>query len=298
MAVTNTGSWIDSVTEANPGYRALFDQEMQRLIPAEWMAAAMEFESNGAEEVYEWLNDLPEMQAFTGSMPYHDMKAEGFTLKNTRYATGIKLSRDVYDDDKAGVIKARITSLANAAARHKGKLVLKQFTTAFSDAGYDGVSLCNANHPTKTTVVSNTTGNSLSGANYNTAMAAFQNFTNYHDEPLGFSPTHLMYGPGLRATALSILFAEQISDGTTTVSNINNDGSVKPFMNPFLTGAYAAHWFLLDLSDQMKPVICQTRHEIELTDIVDSELQEVRFNATGRHAVGPGLWQKVYGSNA
>ena len=298
MAVTNTAAWISSVTEANPGYRALFFEEMQRLIPEEWMSLAMEFDSNGAEEVYEWLNDLPEMQAFTGAMNYSDMRAEGFVLKNTTYTGGIKLARATYDDDKTGVIKARITSLARAAARHKGKLVLKQFTSAFADVGYDGVALCSANHPVSGGVVSNTVAGALDAATYNTGVAAFQAFTNYSGEPLGFSPTHLMYGPSNRATAMGILKADYISDGTTTISNINNDGAVLPFYNPFLVGTYAAHWFLLDLSEDLKPVICQTRQDAELNDIIDSELLEVRFNANARHAVGPGLWQKVYGSSA
>jgi len=298
MAVTNRSSWIDNVTEANPGFRAFFMEEMQRLIPAEWMQAAMEFDSNGAEEVYEWLDDLPELQEWRGAMPFADMHAEGFTLKNKRYVRGIKVGRDAYDDDKEGVIKKRLTGLANVAARHIGKLVLKQFTTAFSDVGYDGQALCSAAHPTKTSTESNTVAGALSAATYNTGMSRFQSFANYEDEPLGFSPTHLMYGPGLRATALSILKADWVSDGTTSISNINNDGSVLPFRNPYLVGAYAAHWFLLDLSDGMKPIIMQKRQAPELTDIVDKEAQEVRFSVTARHAVGPGLWQKIYGSNA
>lgn len=63
----------------------------------------------------------------------------------------------------------------------------------------------------------------LTSANFNSVYAAMMGFKSEHGRPLGIRPNLLVVGPSNRASALQVIKAEQVSDGTTTVTNINRE---------------------------------------------------------------------------
>jgi len=63
----------------------------------------------------------------------------------------------------------------------------------------------------------------LDSANFEAAYAAMMSVTSDEGRPLGVKPNLLVCGPSNRAAALATIKAEQVSDGTTTITNINRD---------------------------------------------------------------------------
>jgi len=300
MSISNA----EKLRDAAVGFQELFRERFSALIGSSLSEmACMRANSAGSEEVYAWLAELPAVKEWVDERQVANMRAEGYTLRNLKWESTISVGADEIEDDKLDIIKPRVSNLAEQAAAHYDRLMTQRLVAGFTDLCYDGQALISAAHPRADggAAQSNTLGAvDLTAANFNTAWSRMASFVDDHGQPLGIVPTHLMYGPAKRAQAMSILVANDVSDGTTTVSNINR-GVVQGIMNPYITGN---SWYLMSLDRSVKPLILQVRQSPEFVAMDDPTRSDEAFmrdrylyGVKARHNVGYGMWQLIVGSS-
>jgi len=298
---------------ANHGFRVMFDET---LASADDMALAnllaTTFQSSSSDETYTWLGAAPTLkpwmnadadsQATGGSeRVISKLRSSSYVVKNLRWANGIEVDEQDFEDDKLGLIGMRVRSMAQAAAAHYVQLLIDLLTGGFSQNGYDAVPFFSATHPngdagTFDNLMTATLDDSLA---YDTAYKKMLSMKNENGDPAGVRPTHLVVGPDYRTTALALLVAEV---GVSGASNVNAN-SAELIVSPRLSGAHAAKWFLLDLSKPIRPLVLQIRQPLLFVPMtrLDDEIRFLRgkfmMGVEGRHNAGYGLPQYAVGSN-
>jgi phage major head subunit gpT-like protein len=281
----------ENLRAAARGFRALFYEALEG-VKTPYDLLAMVVDSTSPEETYSWLASLPRMREWVGDRVIHALAAAGFTIKNKDWEATIEVDRNDIIFDKLNLVRPRIQQLALAAAEHYLDLIVDLLVNGFDQLCYDGQYFFDTDHIGG----SNRTTAALSAASYQEGYAAMASLTDENGKSLNVIPTHLVYPPQLRATALQILEAEQIN-GTTNI----NRNSAQPLMLPQLA-AHPTKWFLLDLSKPIKPFILQVVKKVDFvgfedpTDEVVFMKKKFLYGIDSIDNAGYGLWQLAYGS--
>jgi phage major head subunit gpT-like protein len=287
---------------ANKGYRAVFFAALEQSAAkaqAITNLIAMHTESTGTEEDYDWLGSIPKMTEWTRDRSLARLRADGFTIKNKRWANGVAISRDVVEDDKLGIVTPRIQGMAEAAARHQKNLIVSLLNNAFtSGVAYDGQVFCSASHkdgdgPTQSNLVAHT----LDATYYQTARQQMMDLKDEEGENLDMEPTHLIVSTNLEKVGKDILQAERLASGATNVQK----GTAELLVLKGLSDSTA---FLCDLTKVLKPVILQHRSQVGFTSLNSPDdynvfmRNEFYFGAEYRGNAGYGFWQAIQGLKA
>ena len=297
------------IDESQVNFQARFNMALQA-VDDPMRAIAMEVPSTAGSEVHNWLGTVPGFSEWTDQRRVSSLRAENITLVNRDYSNAIEIGRNDMLDDRLGVVMPRIDQLASKAALHYGELIVDSMVQGFttgSDFGtaYDGAAFFSATHQddSEGPIQSNTAGGAaLSNAAYFAARAAMWSLTDDEDDPLGIKPDTLIVGPSQEELGLQLTEADLIASGGAGVTNVARR-TANLMISPRLVGAAASHWFLVSLSQAVRPIILQIREAIFSDFILEgSELtcrsKKLLFGAQGRHVVGYGLWQFAHGSNA
>lgn len=270
---------------------------------------AMEVPSTTAVENQDWLGAIPGLTEWLDERRLDNLRAENIVVINKDWSSGIRIDRNDIADDRLGIVTPRLQALAQKAGRHYGTLIadflLNGFATTKFGASYDGQAFFSASHksgdePTQ----SNTNAAALDPTAYDAARAGMQKLEDEFNEELGIMPTHILVGPDLERTALEVVKATAIANpaGTAGIQNVFA-GTAEVIVSPKIKGAFANHWFLLDLSMGVKPIGLQIREAITSSFVTDANgafvfmKKKFLFGAEGRHNCFYGLWQKAFGSS-
>ncbi|MHB9138187.1 MAG: Mu-like prophage major head subunit gpT family protein [Victivallaceae bacterium] len=129
----------------------------------------------------------------------------------------------------------------------------------------------------KKSVIVNKTTAALTAITFALAYKTMSLYCDHVGESLGVVPTHLMVGPALYDTAWDILVNEFSYDATDKVQVKNkNKGRCELILNKRFAGTSANHWYLMDCSGEIKPVIIQQSKLAKLTRI-DAANDEIVF---------------------
>jgi len=286
-----------TLDDANKSYRALFKDRFDKA-PVLWPLVAMEATSTGSEETYAWLGAVPMVREWVGPRVVESLKAEGYTIKNKKWANAIAVGRDEIEDDKLGMVRPRLEDLADAAAYAYDQVVFQMLSDGFTLVCYDTLSFYNAAHRDDPAAAaqSNRSVAPLSATSFRAARAAMRKFTDYRGNELGILPDTLVVGPDLESTAEEILVADKNAAGATNVDK----GKAKIVVSPWLKTA--TEWHLLCTSRAVRALILQKREPFEFQAQEDPNndsvfnLDEFHYGTRGRHNAGFGLWQLAYGS--
>ncbi|MDQ3276648.1 MAG: Mu-like prophage major head subunit gpT family protein [Actinomycetota bacterium] len=275
---------------------------------------AMEVSSKTAVEEHIFLGDLPGFEEWKDDRKMSTLAAHKLRLANRNWASGIRVHRNEIMDDQLGLVMPRLQGLAAKARRHVGDLIAKVLIngfsgTAYPDAGdglgYDGSLFFSDAHVLEGGASQDNKGTTaLTTASYEAAIMQMRALTTYDgSDPLDFNPTHLLVGPKNEFVAKRIVgqlnTVETAGDGSVT--NIHY-GSSKVIVSSRLSGAYDDYWFLLDLSQPVKPLIFQNREPITVASQTSWESDdmfrrgEMKFGAQARYNVGLFDWRLVFGA--
>lgn len=281
----------ENLRAAARGFRALFYEALEE-VKTPYDLLAMVVDSTSPEEAYNWLASLPRMREWVGDRVIHALSAAGFTIKNKDWESTIEVDRNDIIFDKLNLIRPRIQMLALVAAEHYMELIVDLLVNGFEQLCYDGQYFFDTDHVGG----SNKGTAALSATSYQDAYAAMASLVDENGKSLNVIPTHLVFPPQLRATALQILEAEQVG-GTTNI----NRNSAQPLMLPQLA-AHPTKWFLLDLSKPVKPFILQIAKKVDFVGFEDPTDETVFMKKKFLYGIdsidnaGYGLWQLAYGS--
>lgn len=290
-----------SIRAAQTGFRLVFDESLASTMPA-GLDLAMEVESSGQSEEYHFGDFLPQLREWIGERQVQNLRDTPMTLRNKTWELTVGITREAFEDDRLGVYRPQIQSMAVQARLHVEKLLIDLLTAGFTTGkSYDGVAFFAATHPTESaSTLSNLVAGALATATYREALQKLRQMKSWRNEPLdvmayGKGKPTLYVGPSNEATARSILLAEYGSNGSS-----NTDfGTAELKVLNRLTGT---HWFLGVTGGPLRPLISQMRRRPtfvafdQVDDAVVWTKNEVQYGVDGRWNAGYALWQLMIGS--
>lgn len=258
------------------------------------------------EVEYDWIGDLPEMREWIGERVVQLMRAEKHIIRNKDWEVTVGVARDDIRFDRFAKVRPKLMMLGGAVARKREELLTSLFLFGFDDShgvAYDGQYFFDSDHTTagngEGQGYSNVTNALFDEDSYDAGYQSMISRVNDHGIPLGVQPTHLVYGPALRAAVKRIILQQRDDAGADNTRY----QEVVPVLNPRLIGAHAKKWGLFDLSKPIKPFIFQTVPGVNFVakDRPDDhgmfwEKQAV-FGLDGTFNAGFGLPQLAYASD-
>lgn len=121
--------------------------EFHQGVATSWDKVAMKVTSTGSEEVYGWLEDLPQIREWLGSRVIKQFRTADYVLKNRKFEQTIRVSRDDIEDDKIGLYEVRLRMMAHSAAMHPDELIFDLLNRGFEAKCYDGQFFFDTDHP-------------------------------------------------------------------------------------------------------------------------------------------------------
>jgi len=279
------------------GFSSIF-QDALAASPALWDQVAFRHPSLHKTENFDWIGDLPLVREWIGERQLKTLVARHFNLSAKEYENSITIKRTDIEDDTNGSLNLKISMMGRQHAKKKDALVFDFLTSgAWSLAGYDGVSLINASHPNEIggTQTNTAAATALVEASFNAGRKIMSEFTDDYGDPIGCKADLLVYGPD-NAVAAETIVNQKIQ--ATSEENLNYK-RVRLLESPRITGT---HWFLLDTSQLIMPVVLVDRlaPEMEDSSLASAESLftrgEYKYGGRMRMTVGPALWQLIYGN--
>ena len=296
-----------------PGLRAEFAQAYRSELDtsvAERIATVVS--TTMPAQRYAWLGAVPPMREFLDERRPQGLAANAVTIEDKTFESTIAVERKAVEDDQLELIRLRVRDLAFRVAAHRQQIVVEALAGGFTALGYDGASLFSTTHPVPGGTFSNRTTSALSANALAAAVTAMMTVPDDAGTPMGIVPDTLVVGPAQQWNALElvdspvVVYKGNATDNAPSTPYRNAlNGRLSVVVSPFLQGASANNWFLLDTKRPIRAVILQQRSDVPVEFAAldagsGSEAAFMRdrffYGVRGRYNVGLGLWQTAYGA--
>lgn len=260
----------------------------------------------GPVNQFNWLGDVPVMQKWVGPRVINRLRAEKHTLTTDWYANGIELDYDDVNEDKLGIVRPRIETLAEMGPRKIDAISIDMYNQGFAGSlglCYDGQFLFDIDHTADGAGTgvsqSNLAAGPLSSASYNTAMTQMMGFVGTNAEPLEIIPDTIVAGPANQLVIRQLLQAPANAGGATNVDYHTARGII----NARITGAsHRLKWYLHSLQHRVRGVIVGVEYApmfamLNSWDQIHMFMHRTELaGAQMKVGFAYGMWQTVIGS--
>jgi len=300
----------EKIANTRISFSAIFYGKLNQIQSDPIEELAMVVPSSTDTEQYNWMGTVPGFDEWKDERKLGTLRAEGFSLRNRDWSNGLRVHKNDITDDKLGQVRPRIEMLAIKARQHRPRLLVDTLINGFDGSNpeigdglaYDGAFFFSDDHQDgEGPRQSNLSNRRFSGEAFEELYQRMSELGDEEGDPLDIAPTHILVGPKYRSTVRRLLNAELVNEGGVAVSNIHQ-GAVSPLISPRLVGRHADYWFMLDLSQPVRPLIFQDREPIVFGALEDLTAEHVfmrkqfLYGSQARYAVGYGLWQFSFGS--
>lgn len=203
-----------------------------------------------------------------GQVPLSTPKVTNkYTILVKDFAQGIRISKDLYDDNMHGVWAEEVKQLALMARATQDFSAFNIFRNAFSGdtspvLTADGVSFINSAH---VLIGGGTTSNLISGAlsstTLNTAIVALREQVNQAGVILGGTPSILLVPPKLFVLATQLTDSALVADNAQNALNVFRSAyGITVWTSPYLgaaSGGSDTRWFLLTPNHSVSRLVRQ-----------------------------------------
>lgn len=292
----------DLLDSLRKGFSKRFQDAFAAQVPM-YGQIATELPSSTRSNVHGFMDRLPKMREWVGERVIHNFAERSFEIRNRKFEETIGVKREDIEDDNLGLYTPMFDMLGQQARMYPDDLVLELLESGTTELCYDGQNFFDTDHPKNMddsgagTQSNNFTSKALSHDNYQSVRTSMRKLVGADGRPLGVSPTHLLVPPALEKTALQILNAEMVAEGTgdatVAVSNVLR-GTTKLIVWDRLTSDTT--WYLLDLSKPIKPFVFQNRDAPEFTYLNKGDNENVfmrdeyLYGVRARGNAGFALW--------
>lgn len=128
------------------GFQAAFNQGFNDAT-VDWQQIATPIPSSTREQHYAWLGQFPQLREWIGERVLKDMAAHDYRVKNKKFESTVKVSRDDIDDDQFGIYKPLFEAMGYAAKQHPDELVFGLLAAGLGSKCYDGQYFFDTDHP-------------------------------------------------------------------------------------------------------------------------------------------------------
>ncbi len=299
-------AWADLL---NSNIRKIYGDELKQ-IPTQYQNIFNMLSSSRDREIESSASGLSQFVQTGENQPvtYED-RAQGYDVTYTflKWAKAISISKEMWDDDRFGVMRRGTSDLAKSKMRTKDQIGADVFNYAFTAGGGgkalftagDAVALVATNHPLTNggTAQSNYTTTDLNEAALETALVTMRSTVDDKSQLVGINPDTLIVPPALEKEARILL------DSQGRVGTANND--VNPYQGRLkivvwdrigaAAGGSDTAWFLLDSSEHKLNYFTRQDTGLQGPDY-DFDNDVAKWKDTFRCLPGWSDFRGVYGS--
>lgn len=135
-------------------YSAAYQRAFSQATPM-WNKVATLVPSSGAENLYGFLGQFPNLREWLGDRQIKNIKAHDYAIKNKDYEVTFGVRRPEIEDDQYGVYSTIMEEMGYSAKMHPDTLVFGLLALGASTLGYDGQFFFDTDHPVGATTGSN-----------------------------------------------------------------------------------------------------------------------------------------------
>jgi len=299
-------SWADLL---NSNIRKIYGDALEQ-VPTQYQNVFSVENSSKDREIESSASGLSQFVQTGENQPvtYED-RTQGYdvTYTHQKWAKAISISKEMWDDDRFGVMRRGTQDLARSKQRTKDAIGADIFNYGFTAGGGgrapftagDAVALFSASHPRTDggAVQSNTTTADLKESSLETALVTMRATLDDKGELQGVSPDTLIVAPALEKEARILL------DSSGRIGTANND--VNPYQGRLklivwdrlgsAAGGSDTAWFVLDKS--LARLIYFMRSDTGLQGPeYDFDNDVAKWKDAFRCLPGWSDWRGIYGS--
>ncbi len=275
-----------------PGLRTIFEKHIQKKKDYLPVMYSMETSKKAAEHSL-GVGALGLMDEWTtsGSQVAYEDVYKGFpkTYTHMKYSKGMKIERELLDDDQYAEIKKRTKALAMSTYYTRQYYGASVFNNAFSNnhLGPDERPLCSTTHPIgpgSASVWVNADNNlALTPDNLEAVRNTMKGWTDDKGNLLAVNADTLIVPPSLRKTALVI--ADSPKEPSTADNDVNIwKGSVKVIEYDFLENPNV--WFVCDSERMSRFLIWFDRRKASLESEKSFDTEVSKYKSVARFSFG------------
>lgn len=250
-------------------------------------------QSEGSEESYGWLGEMPQAREWLGDLVIEDLSNYQYTLRNRHFAVNVGIDKDELDDDKFGLIKPRVAGLALRAEEYVGRLLHDLILNGTTYKAYDGVAFFSA--ATGVRVNNNLLTGTLSAgtptiaqmeADIDAMRVAMSQFVDGKGEVMGIVMDTIVVHPSMERIVRQVVQSTYDPSTATTSSAYNPfNGWIKNIIvDPLLSDKNDMYG--LCLSYPVKPFVWQERQTPSQWLTVQDTNRKAAFVCDFRGAAG------------
>jgi phage major head subunit gpT-like protein len=291
MSKTNFGDLLE------PGFRKIFFDELSQL-PTMYDQIFHVMNSSRQQEYDSGVSGLGQLVEASAADQLTYESLQQLYDKNyvhKIYKKGIKIERELYDDDQYNVIQKGPKMLAQASVRTVENTAGNIFDNAFSSGtGGDGKYLCDTQHPRIDggTVISNAATATLAETGLANAILAMRKTVDDKGQKVLVQPDTLLVPPDQERTA-RVLLESQGRTGTN-YNEINPiQGRLKLKVWDYLDGS-TTQWFVIDSGIHQLNFFWRVRPEFSQDTSFETDV--ALYKVYCRYSVGFSAWRGIYGS--
>jgi phage major head subunit gpT-like protein len=286
-----------------PGLRTIYDKHMKKM--RDYVPVLFNVEtSKKAQEFNLGMGSLGLMDEWTttgNQVSYEDVN-KGFksTYTHKKYSKGLKLERELVDDDQYSEIKKRTRLLAQSNWYTRQHYGIGLFNNAFNTSfvvGPDGKALCAADHPVAPnsgTTFSNSGTDTLNADAVEKTRNLMMEWKDDKGNLLAVNADTILVPPSLRKAAMVI--ADTDGEPDTANNNVNIwKGSLNVIECPFLTDSN--NWFLMDSDRAGAFLNWYDRRKSTLESEKEFDSEVAKYKTVARFSFGFDDPTFIYGHN-
>ena len=289
---------IDTVA-LERGIRTEFNKAFHAAQPPALEPCYTTVPSSGADEKYGWLGDMPQMREWLGDKHIKAALDHEYTITNKDFESTISVDRNEIEDDRMGIIKPRVQTLAARAKNYPAKLVGDLIINGTTGLAYDGSAFFADRTAPNDNLLA---GAGVTDANLLTGLAAARTaMMRFHDdsgEDLQMVPDTIICPPELEPQFQKLI--KSVTHITATASGVANvwAGSIKRVI-ALSALSDANDWYVLQCDWPLKPFIFQNRKPpkfVSLDRDTDMEVfmrKRLLYSVEMRCNAGYGFYQQA-----
>lgn len=269
--------------------------------------------SNGADEKYAWLGNMPGMKEWLGDRKFEQLRSADYSLANKHWESSLQLAKTDVDDDRIGLYDTVIPEFADEAMYHPDELLFQNvINVGESTACWDGQYFYDTDHAWGD---SGTQSNALTynaadhtavttaefRASFHAALIKMLGYRNDRGKPF-LRPRVGKLGNLICRVPLSLYevatkaFEQIITlDGSAGVSSVVLE---KPLVVPvqYMGASYTsgsdARWHLDYVGGRLKPFVFQARQPLrrQVAGATDLETKFLKLMLEARYNIGYLAW--------
>jgi phage major head subunit gpT-like protein len=278
----------DTLEAIRTNAQAVFIQGLGDLRPKmnDWEKVATTFTSDTEKESYNWLGATPPMREWKDKRALHGLRAFDYTLTNRDWEATLEIDRNAIKDNKLGHIPIRVRGLVRSYLKFLNKMVFSQLDDGTILKAYDDKTFFN---DSRTIGGSGTIDNIISGAYSDssaeiraaigTAVEQMAKFKDDWGEPMNLAPDTIVCSPAMYIPIREALKAD-VAGNQRTESEFIKDIIASPYID-----LSAKDWYVLCTTEEVKPLIYQSRQNPEFNQVDNPNDSHVFKNKTFLYGV-------------